>query len=139
MAAKSIVIPRRPQACWLAFTDPETLCAWVPGLRAARVIAVGPDRMPIEIEFEFAEARSYTLVYAYEGTATSKIVRWHPDSNAREAVSGWAKFEACSGGTRFEYEIAHGAARTELERTIDTTDELLEAFARWMTESRASR
>lgn len=134
-ASKSIVIPRRPQACWLAFTEVTTLCAWVPGLRSARVLALAPDRMPAEIEFEFVFARKYSLEYTYEGTATAKIVRWSPSENAREGVHGWARFEACEGGTRFEYQVVHGAARTEAERSLDTTEELLEAFARWMTDS----
>lgn len=135
VTAKSIVIPRKPQACWLAFTNVDTLCAWVPGLRVARMIARAPNGMPSEIEFEFFQ-RSYTLAYAYEGTDTAKIVRWHPKSHARDAVYGWARFEPCDEGTLLVYELVHGVDRTELERYLDNTDELVGAFARWMTEGR---
>ena len=131
----SIVIRRHPQACWLAFTQVETLCAWVPGLRAARLIAKAPNAMPSEIEFEFA-AHRYTLSYAYEGTETAKIVRWHPKSNHGDAVRGWARFEPYDGGTRIEYELIPGPARSKLERHLDNPEELLGAFARWMTESK---
>jgi hypothetical protein len=136
MTTSSIVIPRHPQACWLAFTAIETLCAWVPGLRAARLIARAPNAMPAEIEFEFAESRRYTLSYSYEGTETAKIVRWYPRSNHSEAVRGWARFEPCEGGTRVEYELFHGPARNDLERYLDDPEDVLAAFARWMTESR---
>ncbi len=136
VTTRSIVIPRKPRACWLAFTQVETLCAWVPGLRSARIVSRTPDAMPSEIEFEFSESRAYTLAYTYDGTDTARIVRWYPRSNPTDAVRGWARFEACDGGTRLEYELIPGAARTDLERHLDNTDELLEAFARWMTESR---
>jgi len=139
MAAKSIVIPRKPKACWLAFTNPDTLCAWVPGLRAARVLARTPNAMPSEIEFEFSDTHVYTLAYSYDGTDTARIVRWFPRKSPSDGVRGWARFEACDDGTVLEYDVTPGAARTDLERHLDNTDELLEAFARWMTESRPRR
>lgn len=136
MPTKTIVIARRPQAVWRAFTAVETLCAWVPGLRSAKEIARNHNAMPIEVHFEFAESRTYTLVYTYEETDVAKIVKWAPRIGARDAVSGMARFEAAEGGgTRMTYELEHGAARSDKERFLDNDDEALEAFARWMAES----
>jgi uncharacterized protein YndB with AHSA1/START domain len=129
------VIARRPQACWRAFTDVETLCAWVPGLRRARLVTRDRNGMPTEVEFAFAESRIYTLVYTYEATDVAKIVTWRPRIGARDAVSGCARFEACDGGTLVTYELDHGEARSEIERYLGSADELLDAFARWMAES----
>src|SRR5688572_12395641 len=129
------VIARRPQACWRAFTDVDTLVAWVPGLRRARLVTRDRDGMPAEVEFEFAKSRTYTLVYSYESTDAAKIVKWRPRMGARDAVSGEARFEAAEGGTLVTYDLVHGEARSETERYLGSADELLEAFARWLAES----
>jgi hypothetical protein len=138
----SVVIARRPQACWRAFTAVETLCAWVPGLRRAQLVTKDQNGMPTEVQFEFAESRTYTLVYEYESTSTARIVRWRPRLGARDAVSGLAKFEPAeeaqeSGdvATLMTYELEHGEARSDLERYLGSAEELLGAFARWMAES----
>ncbi len=99
------------------------------------MISRAPNGMPSEIEFEFF-TRSYSLAYAYEGTEIAKIVRWHPRSSPRDGVYGWARFEPHDEGTLLVYELVHGADRTELERYLDNPDELVDAFARWMTEAR---
>jgi uncharacterized protein YndB with AHSA1/START domain len=134
--SKSVVIARRPQAVWRAFTAVETLCAWVPGLRSAKEIARDRNGMPTEVQFEYAESRTYTLVYTYEETDVAKIVTWAPRLGARDAVSGMARFElAEGGGTLMTYELHQGAARSDKERFLGSDDEALEAFARWMAES----
>jgi len=132
---KTIVIARRPQACWRAFVEVETLCAWVPGLRKVQQITRAPDGMPAEVLFEFAESRQYTLAYSYEATDTAKIVRWEPRTGARDAVRGWARFEAHDEGTLVTYELEHGESRSDREKDLGSADELLEAFGRWMAES----
>jgi hypothetical protein len=133
--AKTIVIARRPQACWRAFVEVESLVAWVPGLRKVELIARAPDGMPAEVRFEFAESRTYTLAYSYEATDSAKIVKWNPKTGARDAVKGWAKFEAHDEGTLLTYELEHGEARTEKEKFLANVDEMLDSFARWMSES----
>ena len=135
MPAKTVVIARRPQAVWRAFTAVETLCAWVPGLRSAKEIARDRNGMATEVQFEFAESRTYTLVYTYEETDTAKIVKWAPRVGARDAVRGMARFEAADGGTLMTYELEHGPARSDKERFLGSDDEALEAFARWMAEA----
>src|SRR5688572_29974380 len=136
MPAKTVVIARRPQAVWRAFTAVETLCAWVPGLRTAKEISRDRNAMPTEAQFEFSESGTYTLVYTYEETDVAKIVKWAPRVGARDAVSGMARFEAAEGGgTRMTYELEHGAARSDKERFISSDDEAIEAFARWMAEA----
>ena len=129
------VIARRPQACWRAFTEVETLCAWVPGLRRAKLVTRDRNGMPSEVEFEFAESRIYTLVYTYESTDVAKIVKWAPRTGARDAVSGLARFEACEGGTLVTYDLEHGEARSDVERYLGSAEELLDSFARWLAES----
>ena len=129
------VIARRPQACWRAFTEVDTLVAWVPGLRRAKLVTRDRNGMPAEVEFEFAESRMYTLVYTYESTDIAKIVKWEPRLGARAAVAGHARFEPCDGGTLVTYELVHGEARSEVERYLASAEELLDSFARWMSES----
>src|SRR5687767_2012983 len=136
MSAKTVVIAEKPQVCWRAFVEVETLCAWVPGLRRVQLLTRATNGMPAEVHFEFAEARTYTLVYSYEDTHVSRIVGWVPRAGARDAVSGSARFEACDEGTLLTYELVHGEARSHRERYIDNTDELLAAFARWIEEAR---
>jgi hypothetical protein len=111
----------------------------VPGLRRAHQLARASNGMPAEVQFEFAESRIYTLVYTYEDTSVARTIRWTPGEGARDAVSGSARFEACTDGTRVTYELVHGEARSDLERYIDNTDELLAAFARWMSQSHERR
>ena len=133
--AKTIVIARRPQTCWRAFVEVESLVAWVPGLRKVELIARAPDGMPSEVRYEFAESRTYTLAYTYESTDIAKIVKWEPKTGARDAVRGWARFEPHDEGTLVTYELEHGEARTEKEKFLANADEMLDSFARWMSES----
>lgn len=132
--AKTVVIKKKPQACWRAFVEIETLCAWVPGLRKVQLLERAPDGMPKTVHYEFAESRTYTLAYSYEATSTAKVVRWEPSSGARDAVRGSATFEVCEDGTLLTYELEHGEARTDKEKYLASEDELVDAFARWMDE-----
>lgn len=133
------MIARKPQRCWRAFIEVETLCAWVPGLRKVELIARAPDGMPAEVRYEFAESRTYTLAYTYEEDAIARIVRWEPLVGARDAVRGWARFEPHVDGTLMTYELEHGESRTAKERYMSSAAELVEAFARWMAESEDRR
>jgi uncharacterized protein YndB with AHSA1/START domain len=120
-------VPRPPDACFRVFTDPNVLAAWLPGLRSTRVIATNADGTPLEIQFEFAESRMYTLVYEYDHAA--REVRWEPRLGKRDAVRGSAKFDPFDEGTRVTYTFEHtGGAQP----APGSSQELLDAFTRWM-------
>ncbi len=120
------VVAREPEACWRAFTDASTFSAWIPGLRRARVIQVGADGLPVEILFEFGESRTYSLVYTYD--LAQREVRWEPRANKRDAVAGFARFDAFDDGTRVTYGLANHSGATRL----DELTELVAAFGAWM-------
>ncbi len=130
MRTATAVLPQPIEACWRAFVDPRLLAAWVPGLRRATVISTGGMNLPREILFEFAESRTYTLIYDYNRDA--REVRWSPQLGQRDAVSGYVKFEVVDGGTRMEYALEQGDGRSETERTLGSLDALVAAFAAWM-------
>lgn len=131
---KVIVIPSPPQACWRAFTNPETLRAWIPNLSKATVLSKHPDGMPSEIRFELSTGRTYSLSYGYAGTDIAKIVRWAPLKDQGDAVRGFARFEPCEAGTQITYELEQGESRSERERLLAGADEVLDAFAHWMAD-----
>lgn len=120
------VVAREPEACWRAFVDANTFSAWIPGLRRARVIQVGADGLPVEILFEFGASRTYSLVYTYD--LAKREVRWEPRANKRDAVAGFARFDALDNGTRVTYGLANQSGNTQL----DELHELLAAFGAWM-------
>jgi uncharacterized protein YndB with AHSA1/START domain len=126
----SAFIPRPPDACFRVFTNPALLPAWVPGLRRARVIAVGSDGLPTEILFEFSTSLTYSLVYAYD--AAARDVRWEPRIGKRDAVRGGARFAPIDGGTRMTYELELGDARSSVDGAADHARALVDAFAQWM-------
>ena len=128
MRSATVVLPHSADACWRAFTDAKLLLAWVPGLRRATVIS--GSGLPREILFEFAESRTYTLVYSYD--VERREVRWEPQLGKRDAVSGHARFETVDGGTRLEYALEQGDGRSEAERALGSLDVLVAAFAAWM-------
>jgi hypothetical protein len=130
MRTATTVLPQSVDACWRAFTDAKLLLAWVPGLRRATVISTGAMGMPREILFEFAESRTYTLLYDYDLTA--REVRWQPQLGKRDAVSGHARFAAENGATRMEYALEQGDGRTDAERALGNLDMLVASFASWM-------
>ena len=130
MRMATAVLPHSVDACWRAFTDARLLLAWVPGLRRATVISTGAMGMPREILFEFAESRTYTLLYDYDVAAHE--VRWQPQLGKRDAVSGHARFSSEAGTTRMEYALDQGDGRTEAERALGSLDVLVASFASWM-------
>jgi hypothetical protein len=134
MPSASVFVPRPPAACWREFTDATTLAGWVPGLRKAVVIATYADGLPLEVAYEFATSRTYSLVYRYDLDA--RAVAWEPRIGKRDAVRGSARFNAEDAGTRVTYATEDGVGRTAAERAIDDPRALLDAFARWMRDSR---
>jgi hypothetical protein len=103
----------------------------VPGLRRARVILVDDDGLPAEILFEFGASRTYTLVYTYD--VGNREVRWQPRAGKRDAVAGFARFEAVDEGTSVTYGLEQGDGRSAVEKALGDQTALVEAFARWLT------
>jgi len=124
----SVLVPRTPEACWTQFTDATLLTGWVPGLRKADVIGRNADGTAVEVSFEFDRSLIYSLVYTYDRAAME--VRWEPRVGRRDAVRGSARFHPEDGGTR--------VVCTLDERTEGEAVALLAAFARWMSETRAT-
>jgi hypothetical protein len=120
------VVAREPDACWRAFIDASTFSAWIPGLRRARVVQVGAEGFASEILFEFGASRTYSLVYTYD--VAKREVRWEPRANKRDAVAGFARFDAFDSGTRVTYGLANHTGVTQL----DELTELIAAFGSWM-------
>jgi hypothetical protein len=131
MRTATAVLSQPVDACWRAFTDARLLLAWVPGLRSATVISTGSMGLPREILFEFAQSRTYTLIYEYNLAA--REVRWSPQLGKRDAVSGHAKFVETEAGTQMEYALEQGDGRSEAERAVGDLDVLVAAFAAWMS------
>jgi len=128
------VVPRAPEACWRAFTDPTTLPAWVPGLRRARVVAIDEQGRPSEILFEFGASLTYSLIYTYD--VTTREVTWQPRAGKRDAVAGFARFDAQDDGTRITYGLKHGEGRSRAEREQGDLSALVDAFVRWMADEK---
>ena len=120
------VVSREPEVCWRAFVDANTFSAWIPGLRRAQVIQTGADGLPTEILFEFGASRTYSLVYTYD--LANREVRWEPRANKRDAVAGFARFDAFDDGTRVTYGLANHTGDTQLGELND----LLAAFTTWI-------
>ena len=129
----TVVVPRDPQTCWRLFTDVSLLGAWVPGLRRAQVLAKERG-MPLEVHYEFAESRAYTLVYSYDSEL--REVRWQPKIGRRDAVSGFARVDACDGGTQLTYGLEHGEGRTAAERALGDLDMLVASLQAWLIAQR---
>jgi uncharacterized protein YndB with AHSA1/START domain len=134
MRTATIVLTESVDTCWRAFTDATLLLAWVPGLRRATVISRGGMGLAREILFEFAESRTYTLLYDYDLEAHE--VRWEPQLGKRDAVRGHARFGTTEGGTRLEYALEQGDGRSEAERALGNLDLLVGAFAGWLAKTR---
>lgn len=117
------VVSRDVDACWRVFTDIGRLTSWVPGLRSAEILTVERG-LPAEIHFEFGTF-AYTLVYSYD--RAKREVHWQPKLGKAGGVTGFARFEAVDGGTRFTYALAPGQARM-----AEALTPLVEAFARRM-------
>ena len=134
MDVVSTYVPRSPEACWRNFTNATLLATWVPGLRRARVVAVGADHHPLEILFEFGESLTYSLRYQHD--VAIREVRWEPGSGKRDAVRGFARFDASEAGTLFTYSLEHGGGRSDQMRALGDPPALVAAFARWMLQGK---
>lgn len=121
------VVARDPETCFRAFIDASAFPAWVPGLRRAQVVQSEPSGLPIEILFEFGASRTYSLAYSYD--LAKREVTWAPRSNKRDAVLGFATFEAADAGTRITYANAPHAG----EASRSESDELLAAFITYIS------
>jgi hypothetical protein len=130
MQIVSAVIARTVDACWQVFTDPHVMTKWVPGLVDARLIETTTDGLPLEIQFEFAAAHIYSLVYTYDRDA--RLVRWEPRPGEHGAVRGYALFEPAETGTTFTYALEHDVGRKAAERWLDNPKQLVVAFQDWM-------
>jgi hypothetical protein len=125
----SVVVPKDPQTCWRLFTDISLLGAWVPGLRRSQVLAKERG-MPLEVHYEFAESRAYTLVYSYD--AERREVRWQPKLGRRDGVTGFARFEETDGGTLLTYGLEHGEARSASDRELGDAEKLVASLQAWL-------
>ncbi|MFN0249589.1 MAG: SRPBCC family protein [Kofleriaceae bacterium] len=124
------VVAREPEVCWRAFIDANTFAAWIPGLRRAQVIQTNAEGFATEILFEFGASRTYSLVYAYD--VAKREVRWEPRANKRDAVAGFARFDALDNGTRVTYGLQNQAGTMQ----VGELDELLAAFSVWISSRR---
>lgn len=130
MRTVTAYIRRSPEDCWHVLVDPKRLTRWVPGLRRAVVIASGPYNLPAEIHFEFSASLTYTLVYTYDLAA--REMRFEPRLGKGDGVRGFARVAASDDGTRLEYGLEVGEARSPADRELSDLDALVAAFARWM-------
>jgi hypothetical protein len=129
----TVVVPKDPQTCWRLFTDISLLGAWVPGLRRAQVLAKERG-LPVEVHYEFAESRAYTLHYTYD--VEQREVRWQPKLGRRDGVSGFARFDPVDGGTQLTYGLEHGEARSAADRELGDLDKLVASLQAWLIAQR---
>ncbi len=134
MTTAVAIVPRSPVTCWRVFTDPAMFPAWLPGLRKAQVLSTDDLGRPLQIAFEFATSRTYSLAYAYDDGQLE--VRWEPEAGRRDAVRGSARFEAEGEGTRFTYELEASAPTND--RFVIDADEVVTAFVAWVVSQRPS-
>ena len=130
MQTVTTFVPRDADTCWRVFTDVPRLTQWVPGLRHAEIISKARG-MPSEVHFQFANSLAYTLVYSYD--KDKREIRWEPKLGARDAITGWVRFEPFEDGTRVTYALEHGAGRGQAERELGDLQKLVDAFATWLT------
>ena len=130
MRTVTAYIRRPPEACWRVIVDASLLAHWVPGLRRAVVISLGPFNLPAEIHFEFSTALTYTLVYSYDLAA--REMRFEPRLGKRDGVSGYVRFVPFDQGTRIEYGLDVGDARSPADRELGDPEALVAAFVKWM-------
>jgi len=123
-------IARPPEVCWQALVDVTRFGEWMPGLRAARVVATGGDGLPLEVEFDFSSALTYSLRYQYD--AGHREVHWQPHTGTRDAVRGFARFEPHGAGTRMTYRLEQGAGRRSGDLIVGGAHPIVTAFVRWL-------
>jgi hypothetical protein len=126
-----VTLPVAAERCFTLFCDARLLKMWVPGLRRVVVVRSHPDGLPLEVKCEFAESRSYSLLYEYDKAA--RRVEWTPGLGSRDAVRGNAVFD--EGGAhecRLTYELSPGAGRTEKEVELGSPHRVVEAFVQFV-------
>jgi hypothetical protein len=136
MRTVTAYIRRSPDACWRVIVDPMLLTHWVPGLRRAVVISLGPFNLPAEIHFEFSTSLAYTLVYSYDLAARS--MRFEPRLGKRDGVRGYVRIDPFDDGARIEYGLEVGEARSPADVELGDVDALVAAFVKWMHAEPAS-
>lgn len=128
METVTAFVPRDPTACFRAFTDARQLATWVPGLRRADILSKARG-LAAEVHFEYASELAYTLVYTYD--VENREVSWKPRLGAAGGVTGFARFDAATGGTQITYGLEHGKARTPDE--LASSSALVDAFVAWLS------
>lgn len=113
--------------------DPALLTQWVPGLRRAVVISLGPFHLPAEIHFEFSAALTYTLVYSYD--LATREMRFEPRLGKRDGVRGYVRIDALEDGSRIEYGLEDGEGRSAADRELGDPADVVAAFVKWMEQS----
>ncbi|MEW6432941.1 MAG: SRPBCC family protein [Myxococcota bacterium] len=119
------LIRATPDACYAAFCDVPRARLWVPGLRRVKVVRTDTRGRALEATYEYGEALSYALVYAYDDEA--RKVRWVPSAGVLDGVSGSASFKPGDGGCRFTY-----ALESRRGRGPHHPEEVARAFVDWM-------
>jgi hypothetical protein len=119
------VIRAAPQACFEAFCDLSRARLWVPGLKRVQVVRTDEKGRALEATYEYGEALTYALVYAYDEAA--KKVRWVPSAGVLDGVSGSASFLPHEEGCRFVYSLDSRRGRSPHH-----PEDVARAFIRWM-------
>ncbi|MEW5738185.1 MAG: SRPBCC family protein [Myxococcota bacterium] len=120
-----LFIPAAPEACFAAFCDLSLARLWVPGLKQVKVVRSDEQGRALEATYEYGEALSYALVYAYD--EAGKKVRWVPSAGVLDGVSGSATFFPHEGGCRFVYSLDSRRGRSPHH-----PEDVARAFAEWM-------
>jgi hypothetical protein len=130
-----MLIARSPETCWQTFIDVDLLVAWVPGMRRATVVDRHPDGLAREASFELS-SMTYSLAYAYD--AAVHEVAWTPRTGGRDGVRGFARFDACDGGTLMTYGLELGPGRKPPDTALEDAALLVAAFKRFVEAGRPS-
>jgi hypothetical protein len=137
MSTTTLYLPHPPADCWRALTDATQLIAWLPGLRRATVVATDGNGLASEVLFEYAESRTYTLLYHYDHEKLEMF--WVPRVGKRDAVSGSARLIPEEAGTRIEYTLEQGDSRRPEDIALGAPDAILAAFQSWLARRKPSR
>jgi hypothetical protein len=134
-------IHRSPGRCFERFTDARLLPTWLPGLKRAKIVRKDAAGLALEVLYEFSETLTYSLIYRYD--AGARRVAWIPGAGKKEAVSGWAQFDAPDSDDdendddgpeclmRYAIEAPPGSRRGE-RPVDDMAQEIVKAFVRWV-------
>jgi hypothetical protein len=124
-------IAASPDACYAAFCDLSKARLWVPGLKRVKVVRSDERGRALEATYEYGEALSYALVYAYDDAA--RKVRWVPSAGVLDGVSGTAAFAPDGDGCRFTYALDSRRGRGDHH-----PEDVARAFVEWMQAASAA-